>query len=231
MSSFLEKLHKGMVPGPDKKGVPEEENFEILESSDEVFSEQNATFAAYKSNAKTGAAKKTSGIPVLKESEPKIITSENIDEMAGETKSPAPKTKTRAVKKTTKKNMAKKKISPKEQEESEWLGNDGKLAVNVYQTDNDLVIQAAIAGIKASDLDVLIEDEMVTIRGTRPDPTAGEEGDYFIEECYWGDFGRKIILPVEVDAGRADATLKEGILIVRIPKIQREKKKKVTIKG
>ena len=57
-----------------------------------------------------------------------------------------------------------------------------------------------------------------------------EDGDYFIEECYWGPFSRKIILPVEVDSSRADAAMKDGVLTVRIPKIQREKKKKLTIK-
>jgi len=113
--------------------------------------------------------------------------------------------------------------------DSEWLSNEGQLAVDVYQTESDLVVQAAIAGIKVEDLDVLIEDEVITIKGTRPNPLQ-ENGDYFIEECYWGVFSRKIILPVEVDSSRADATMKEGILTIRIPKVQREKKKKLIVK-
>ncbi len=208
--------------------ITEEEAGEVLPAKPEDMAE----FAAYKTGAKGGAAKKTAGIPILKESAAQIITAENIDEMTGGSKKTAAKAKSAAkggtAKKTTKKTMAKKKIT--QEEESEWLGNDGKLAVNVYQTEEDLVIQAAIAGIKASDMDVLIEDEMVTIKGERPNPSGGEEGDYFIEECHWGAFSRKIILPVEVDAGRADAALKEGVLTIRIPKIQREKKKRVDIK-
>lgn len=94
-----------------------------------------------------------------------------------------------------------------------------------------MIIQAAIAGIKTEDLDVLIEEEILTIKGKRNNPYRPDAADYFIQECYWGLFSRKIILPVEVDASHCDATMKEGILTIRMPKIQREKKKKITIKG
>jgi HSP20 family protein len=113
----------------------------------------------------------------------------------------------------------------------EWSSDaEGQLAIDVYQTDDDLVVQSAIAGVKAEDLDILIEDDLVTIRGKRAKPEQ-EQGDYFSQECYWGPFSRQIILPVEVDPGRAEATLKLGILTVRIPKISREKKRKLIVKG
>jgi len=134
----------------------------------------------------------------------------------------------KTAQKTPKKIMANKKPTQAETD-SEWLNNEGQLAVDVYQTENDLVVQAAIAGMKVEDLDVLIEDEVITIKGNRPNPVQ-EDGDYFIEECYWGNFSRKIILPVEVDSSRADAAMKEGVLTIRIPKIQREKKKKLVVK-
>ena len=119
----------------------------------------------------------------------------------------------------------------KNEKEQEWLEPEGQLAVDVYQTEGELVIQAAIAGIKTEDLDVLIEEDVLTIKGKRNNPIQAAAADYFIQECYWGSFSRKIILPVEVDASRTDAAMKEGILTISIPKIQREKKKKVTIKG
>ncbi len=144
-----------------------------------------------------------------------------------ETEKPAAEKPVKTAKKIPQKNMTKKPTQT--ETDSEWLSNEGQLAVDVYQTESDLVVQAAIAGIKVEDLDVLIEDEVITIKGTRPNPLQ-ENGDYFIEECYWGVFSRKIILPVEVDSSRADATMKEGILTIRIPKVQREKKKKLIVK-
>jgi len=110
-----------------------------------------------------------------------------------------------------------------------WPGQEGELAVDVYQTDSDLVIQSAISGVMSSDLDISIEGDVVTIKGRREKPSE-EKGDYFFQECYWGQFGRQIILPVEVDPNRIEADLKEGILTIKIPKIQRERKRKVLVK-
>ncbi|MCP6719423.1 MAG: Hsp20/alpha crystallin family protein [Patescibacteria group bacterium] len=107
---------------------------------------------------------------------------------------------------------------------------EGQLAIDIYQTDLDLVIRSAIAGVKVKDLDLSIEEDLLTIRGERKRPDK-EEGDYFSQECYWGPFSREIILPVEIDPGRVEATLKEGVLIIRIPKILRENKRKIVIKG
>ena len=163
-----------------------------------------------------------------------MITAENVDEMAD---SPAefplpgaaPEMRDNFKKSLPKTMSNKKTLDAENQNESSWLNGDGQLAVNVYQTDSDLVLQTAVAGVKAEELDVIIEDEVITIKGSRPNPLQ-ESGDYFIEECYWGPFSRKIILPVEVDSSRADAAMKEGILTIRIPKIQREKKKKIMVK-
>ena len=100
------------------------------------------------------------------------------------------------------------------------INGDGQLAVNVYQTDNDLVLQTAVAGVKAEELDVIIEDEIITIKGNRPNPLQ-ESGDYFIEECYWGPFSRSIILPVEVRADETSAVLRSGVLTITLPKRNR----------
>ena len=94
---------------------------------------------------------------------------------------------------------------------------EGQLVIDIYQTDDELVIQSAIAGVKPGDFDVSIEKDMITIKGKREKPFP-EEGDYFLKECYWGTFSREIILPVEVDSGRANAEMKDGVLTIRMPK-------------
>ena len=125
---------------------------------------------------------------------------------------------------------AKKPLLAKHSDEKEWPKSEGQLAVDVYQTESELVIQSAIAGVKPNELDISVEGDLVIIKGERKRP-AEEDEDYFSQECYWGAFSRKIILPVEVDPGRIDASLKDGILTIKMPKILREKKMKVTIKN
>jgi len=107
---------------------------------------------------------------------------------------------------------------------------EGELAIDVYQTETHLVIQSAIAGVKPEFLDISMERDIVAIKGVREKPFE-EEGDYFTQECYWGPFSREVILPVEVDPDRAEATMKEGILTIRIPKILREKKRMIKVKA
>ena len=111
-----------------------------------------------------------------------------------------------------------------------WFEPEGKLAIDVYQTDSEIVIQAPIAGVKKEDLNISIESDVVTIKGEREKPAEVEEKNYFHQECYWGPFSREIILPTEGDPSRAQASMKEGILTLRIPRIEREKKRKIVIK-
>jgi len=110
-----------------------------------------------------------------------------------------------------------------------WFGKEGELAIDVYQTQEDIVIQSAIAGVKAEELDIQIEDDVVTIRGSRGNPNENEVKEYFHEECFWGPFSRQIFLPEEIDVKNVEASMKEGIFTLRLPKIHREKTKKVKI--
>jgi len=119
--------------------------------------------------------------------------------------------------------------APLTEEDESWFQPEGELAIDVYQTDKDIVIQAAIAGIRPEDLDVSIENEVVTISGTRKNPNEAEEKQYFHEECFWGPFSRQIFLPQEVDMNRTDATMKDGVFTLRLPKVEREKTKKVKV--
>ncbi|TRZ78562.1 Hsp20/alpha crystallin family protein [bacterium] len=116
--------------------------------------------------------------------------------------------------------------SPVWQEESE-----GQLTVDVYQTDSDIVIKSTIAGVTADNLDVNITNDMVTIKGKRSDKQEVETKDYYYQECYWGSFSRSIILPVDVEAERAEADLKNGILTIRLPKAEKVKTKKIKVVG
>ena len=109
--------------------------------------------------------------------------------------------------------------------------HEGQLTVDVYQTPEAIVIKSTIAGVKPEDLDVSITNDMVTIRGSRRHDEEVREEDYFYRECYWGSFSRSIILPVDVVAEKADASLKDGILSIRIPKAEALVTKRVKVRG
>ncbi|MDP2926699.1 MAG: Hsp20/alpha crystallin family protein [bacterium] len=120
----------------------------------------------------------------------------------------------------------KKKPTP----EKDWSRAEGQLSIDVYQTDGEVVIESTIGGVKPENLEVTIENGMVQIKGNREKVETVEKDDYLIQECHWGSFSRQFVLPSEVDASRAEATLKDGILTVRIPRIQKEKVTKLMIK-
>ena len=122
------------------------------------------------------------------------------------------------------------KKEKKEKKFEKLFESEGQLAIDVYQTEKDLVIQSAIAGIKLKDLDISIEKDRLTIRGKREKPAESEKVNYFYQECYWGPFFREIFLPLEIDPKKSQATFKEGILTIRMPKIEREKMKKIEVK-
>ena len=108
-------------------------------------------------------------------------------------------------------------------------GPIGELTVDVYTVGNELVIRSAIAGVESEDLDIIIEDDLVVIKGNRESKVTEEASDYFFSECHWGSFKREIVLPLEVDSSRAKAKLEKGILIIRMPIIKKEIKTKVSI--
>lgn len=108
---------------------------------------------------------------------------------------------------------------------------EGQLTVDVYQTPDAVVIKSTIAGVKPEDLEVSITNDMVTVRGTRRHDEEVREDEYFYRECYWGTFSRSIILPVDIIAEKADASLRDGILTIRIPKADSLVTKKVKVRG
>jgi HSP20 family molecular chaperone IbpA len=108
---------------------------------------------------------------------------------------------------------------------------EGQLTVDVFQDDQNIIIQSTIAGVSPDDLDVSITNDMVTIRGERRRAYDIDQEDYFYQECYWGTFSRSIILPVEIDADRAEAKIKNGILTLRIPKANAAVTRKLKVKA
>jgi HSP20 family protein len=108
---------------------------------------------------------------------------------------------------------------------------EGQLTIDVYQTDNDIVIKSTIAGVKPEDLDVSINNDMVTVKGERKNEEVVENGNYYYQECYWGGFSRSVLLPVDVIPEKADASLKNGILTIRLPKADTTKTKKIQVRG
>ena len=94
----------------------------------------------------------------------------------------------------------------------------GELVVDVFETGSDFVILTAIAGAQIKDLDISVEEEMMVIKGERQNPHHHSDKRYFYQECYWGPFSRKIVLPENVDAKAAEAEMDKGILTIKIPK-------------
>lgn len=107
---------------------------------------------------------------------------------------------------------------------------EGQLTLDVFQTPSEVIIKSTIAGVRDEDLDVSINNDMVTIRGKREKEHEVAQKDYYYQELYWGSFSRSVILPVEVDADEAAASVKNGILTIRIPKAEREKHRKIKVK-
>lgn len=106
---------------------------------------------------------------------------------------------------------------------------EGQLTIDVYQTANHIVVESAVAGVEPEDIDIHVTSDSVTIRGSRRREKTIKDEDYLYQECYWGRFSRSIILPQEVDPEGTAATFKNGILTVKMPKLIRQKIRKVKV--
>jgi HSP20 family protein len=105
----------------------------------------------------------------------------------------------------------------------------GQLAVDVYETDEQLVVKARTAGVNKEDLDVSISDGILTISGTLSSGDDTEATNWHIQECYWGEFSRTLALPVAVKEDEVGAVLKDGVLSITFNKVKQEQAKKITI--
>jgi HSP20 family protein len=119
-----------------------------------------------------------------------------------------------------------------EEPADEWNEDEpvaGQLAVDVYETREKLVVKGRVAGVNKSDLDVSISDNTLTVKGTL---SAGNEEDvenYFLQECYWGEFSRSLVLPVPVKEDEIEAVLKDGVLTISFSKLKQDTIKKIEV--
>ena len=123
--------------------------------------------------------------------------------------------------------------APAQATDDEWAEQEedfpGQLAVDVYETDEQLVVKARTAGVNKEDLDVSISDGILTISGTLSSGDDTTASRWHIQECYWGEFSRTLALPVAVKEDEVSAMLKDGVLTISFAKVKQEQAKKITI--
>jgi HSP20 family protein len=105
----------------------------------------------------------------------------------------------------------------------------GQLAVDVYETEDKLVVKARTAGVNKEELDVSISDGILTISGTLNSGDDSDAINWHIQECYWGEFNRTLALPVSVKEDEVEAVLKDGVLTISFSKIRQEAAKKIQV--
>ena len=145
-----------------------------------------------------------------------------MDDDAAETKAPA------------KKGRADARADRSDGEVASWMDaetvEEGELTVDVYQTPEMIVIKSMIAGVRPEDLDIAITRDQIVIRGKREEERIAREEDYFTRELYWGSFSRTINLPEEIDVDEAEAVEKHGLLILKLPKLDKKRQSKLKVK-
>jgi HSP20 family molecular chaperone IbpA len=108
-------------------------------------------------------------------------------------------------------------------------GVEGRLTIDVYETDTEIVVKSTVAGVDPSELDINITPDSISIRGSRTQEEKVSSDSYFYQECFWGAFSRSVILPTEIDPDHAKASLKKGVLTIRLPKLSRSEERKLVI--
>jgi len=116
--------------------------------------------------------------------------------------------------------------------QDDWMSDfEGQLALDAYETNDELVIKAPVAGVDKNSIDIQITDNQVTIRGNREDSHQLDADGFYLQECYWGSFSRTVELPFVVESKKAKAALKNGLLTVRIPKSETAKAHRLEIES
>ncbi len=116
--------------------------------------------------------------------------------------------------------------------EDQWDEDEpvaGQLAVDVYETKEKLVVKGRVAGVNKNELDVSISDNTLTVRGTLSAGNEDNVENYFLQECYWGEFSRSIVLPVPVKEDEIEAVLKDGVLTISFAKQKQDTIKKIQV--
>jgi len=108
---------------------------------------------------------------------------------------------------------------------------DGQLAIDVYQDEDYVVIKSIVGGIRPEDLDLSVTSDMVTIRGSRERAEEVAEENYYYQECFWGSFSRSVILPCDIMIDKVEASMKNGILTIKMPKVEKNSATKIQVRG
>ena len=106
---------------------------------------------------------------------------------------------------------------------------EGELAVDLCENKDDLILQAVIGGVEISELDISITNDMITVRGERKRESKDKIEKVYYNECFWGPFSRSLILPQEINADKAKATIKNCLLTIHSPKLMKTKRKTLKI--
>lgn len=114
---------------------------------------------------------------------------------------------------------------------ADTMQDEGELMIDVYQTPTDIVIKTMVPGVRPEDLDITITRDMVTIKGKREVERTISEENYFHRELYWGSFSRTVALPQEVEIEESEAVEKHGLLIIRLPKLDKHRQSKLRVKN
>ena len=118
------------------------------------------------------------------------------------------------------KNKVKKEIKPATPDD-QWFPDDeitGQLSIDLYDAGDSLIIESTVAGVQPEDIDISVEPDLITIRGKRKKEREVAKKSYFYQECFWGSFARTIVLPTTVQPDGVKANIKNGILVVVLPK-------------
>lgn len=128
--------------------------------------------------------------------------------------------------------------SEKEEIDKKWITDEestsdeeGQLTVDVYKAKDLIIIKSIIGGVRPEDLDISVTSDMVTIKGKRSNSNNVVPDDYYYQECFWGNFSRSIILPNDIKTEGVEATIKNGILTVKLPKIEKNSSMKIEVKS
>ena len=108
---------------------------------------------------------------------------------------------------------------------------DGELPIDMYQTRDAIIIRALVAGVNPEDLDIAITRDMVTLKGERSENQEAPDDDYYHRELFWGSFSRTILLPEEIVIDEAEAKEKHGLLEIVLPKLDKERSARLTVKS
>jgi HSP20 family protein len=122
-------------------------------------------------------------------------------------------------------------MSSEFEDNNEIIAVEGQLGIDLFETPLEVIVKTMIPGVRKDDIDISLSRDMLTIRGERKDEKTISDDDYHYKELYWGTFSRTVKLPHEVDIDKAEATESQGMLTLRLPRIDRERKASLKVKG